>query len=215
MGRCLIAIAALVLAACSPDASPSTSSDPTSNLRLACLSLPEAECRSIATELLAAADLPGTVATVSIQAFGCDGAPCPPGFGARNRGQAWVELVDPQRLRQFAITTGVDGKAAIDRGTDIPAAVILATSVRTGSGGEFALGHCGLVSPIDFDGSLWDPVGLIDGDASESINASEGRMILVGAGAATFQADPVSRSNSSGGLARSRTGSATDLVWTE
>jgi hypothetical protein len=38
-----------------------------------------------------------------------------------------------------------------------------AGSVPIGSPQNFQLGHCGLGSPIDFDGSLWDPVAGDDG----------------------------------------------------
>ena len=51
----------------------------------------------------------------------------------------------------------------------------------------FSLGHCGIASPIDWDGSLWLPVGASDlsggpldeRQESELINASEGFIELV------------------------------------
>jgi hypothetical protein len=60
----------------------------------------------------------------------------------------------------------------------------------------FALGHCGLDSPFDFDGSLWDPVGGLDpaggaidseAELGELINATEGELILSSADEAQFR----------------------------
>jgi len=53
---------------------------------------------------------------------------------------------------------------------------------------RFSLGHCGLSSPIDVDGSFWDPVdGLDAGGArldlegdSEMINATAGFFVVIG-----------------------------------
>ena len=53
---------------------------------------------------------------------------------------------------------------------------------------RFSLGHCGLASPIDVDGSFWDPVdGLTAGGGpldlesdSEMINAAAGFFVVIG-----------------------------------
>jgi hypothetical protein len=41
---------------------------------------------------------------------------------------------------------------------------------------DYTLGHCGLISPVDIDGSLWDPVGtaaaLTEQQEGELINAT-------------------------------------------
>jgi hypothetical protein len=42
----------------------------------------------------------------------------------------------------------------------------------------FALGHCGLGSGIDVDGSFWDPVGQIDPDALDLVNSANARFTL-------------------------------------
>lgn len=59
----------------------------------------------------------------------------------------------------------------------------------------FTLGHCGVGSPIDFDGSLWDVLGAQDGNdhqvpeeqLGDLVNASSGTMTLVGAENALFR----------------------------
>jgi hypothetical protein len=52
----------------------------------------------------------------------------------------------------------------------------------------YDLGHCGLYSPVDLDGSLWEPIagtdgagGLIDRDdeIGQLINGTSGQAILV------------------------------------
>ena len=37
----------------------------------------------------------------------------------------------------------------------------------------YSLGHCGLMSGVDVDGSWWDPVGFVDIDHSDAINCGE------------------------------------------
>jgi len=57
----------------------------------------------------------------------------------------------------------------------------------------FELGHCGLWSGIDLGGSWWDPVGFVDSDHGDSINAAAGTIVLIGPDRAMF--------TSQGGLA--------------
>jgi len=42
---------------------------------------------------------------------------------------------------------------------------------------NFQLGHCGLISPIDFDGSLWDPIGGHDGNGGPLTEAQMGELV--------------------------------------
>jgi hypothetical protein len=78
--------------------------------------------------------------------------------------------------------------------TPVEGAVMLAASSRQGleiaQPFPFALGHCGLGSPVDVDGSLWDPLAGVDAlggslDAQEEIgeliNATAGQATLVDA----------------------------------
>ena len=39
------------------------------------------------------------------------------------------------------------------------------------------LGHCGLISPVDIDGSLWDPVAGDDGNGGPLTEDQEGDLI--------------------------------------
>jgi hypothetical protein len=60
---------------------------------------------------------------------------------------------------------------------------------------EHELGHCGLWSPVDLDGSLWQPLGgteaggepiTSDAAVGELINATPGTFVLVTPDTATF-----------------------------
>jgi hypothetical protein len=58
--------------------------------------------------------------------------------------------------------------------------------LEVGVARDFMLGHCGLISPIDIDGSLWDPVAghdgaggpLTDDQAGDLINATRTVVVL-------------------------------------
>lgn len=70
---------------------------------------------------------------------------------------------------------------------EFPSAVVGPTSPpMLGPTLRFSLGHCGLDSPIDVDGALWDPVGAIDAGASEAINAADGEFRRTGPATAEF-----------------------------
>jgi len=53
---------------------------------------------------------------------------------------------------------------------------------------RYSLGHCGLFSPVDLDGSFWDPIdGVTSGGApldldadTEMINATAGAVVVIG-----------------------------------
>ncbi len=46
--------------------------------------------------------------------------------------------------------------------------------------------HCGLWSGIDAGGSWWDPVGPVDGDHPDAINAADGTLTVLDPDHATF-----------------------------
>ena len=82
---------------------------------------------------------------------------------------------------------------------DIPTTSVAPTSgpaLELGVPYPYSLGHCGLLTPIDLDGSLWQPVGGVspsggaiesDEDIGELINATEGVLTLVDVDAAEFR----------------------------
>lgn len=82
---------------------------------------------------------------------------------------------------------------------EVPTVSLGPTSVEALEIGQpiaFTLGHCGLLSPIDLDGSLWRPVGGAMPDGSpiasdeaigELINATDGTFEIVAEDAAHFE----------------------------
>jgi hypothetical protein len=49
--------------------------------------------------------------------------------------------------------------------------------LEAGVARNFTLGHCGLISPIDFDGSLWDPIAGHDGSGGPLTDDQMGDLI--------------------------------------
>lgn len=71
---------------------------------------------------------------------------------------------------------------------DIAVAPVSPTGLATGLAMPFDLGHCGLFSPVDLDGSLWEPVGGVDrqggpidtaAEVGDLINGTPGAVMLV------------------------------------
>jgi hypothetical protein len=55
----------------------------------------------------------------------------------------------------------------------------------------FTLGHCGLISPIDLEGSLWDPIGADNGLGGQLTEEQQGE--LVNATAVTLTLEEANR----------------------
>ena len=183
----LLAVLAIALAACDA-AEPSTTA--AGDVRLACLSVKEAACEAIAGEVRGRLAGAGSLVAMSVESFPCDIGQCPPGFEARQEYSIVAEFVAPPRIRQFGATTMFTGSLQIDAGMDTESVVVLPASARTGEGARaFTLGHCGLGSPIDVDGSLWDAIGAIDSRHLAAINAAPGQFSLTGESTARFQSD--------------------------
>jgi hypothetical protein len=51
----------------------------------------------------------------------------------------------------------------------------------------FTLGHCGIWSGIDADGSFWDPIGQVDRENPDTINSAAGTMVISNEESATLQ----------------------------
>jgi hypothetical protein len=183
----LLAALAFALAGCDA-AEPSTTA--ASDVRLACLSLKEAACESIAGEVRQRLAGAGSLIAMSVESFPCDIGQCPPGFEARQEYSIVAEFVTPPRIRQFGATTMFTGILQIDAGMDTESVAVPPASARTGEAVRaFTLGHCGLLSPIDVDGSLWDAVGAIDSRHVAAVNAAPGQFSLTGESTARFQTD--------------------------
>ena len=148
----------------------------------ACIGLGEGDCRRVVAHVttLLTADDP-RIGYVQVGPFGCaDGAGCPTTLVARPEGDITLEFAGGALSFHIKVTDGnLDAQRQEASGIQLPP-----TSRPPIPGGPqpFSLGHCGIWSGIDHGGSWWDPVGLIDYDHSDAINAAEGTIAPVGAG---------------------------------
>lgn len=171
----LLILAAAIVAACgatTPSAEPST---PSSRMPVACSGLLVAQCEQALAAV--AVNLPGvTPSYVAISRKFCDG-PCPGSDRGVWLGGLWVEFGDGRKSLNVHIE--VDGATVSWESIE---SAIVEVSPRSPSLSapttEFTLGHCGLGSGIDVDGSFWDPVGMIDPRSLDLINSANARFTL-------------------------------------
>ena len=152
----------------------------------ACIGLGEADCRRVVAQVttLLTSDDP-RIGYVQVGPFGCAVAPsCPTTLVARPEGDITLESAGGALAFHIKVADGnLDAQRQEASGIELPP-----TSRPPVPGGPqpFTLGHCGLWSGIDHGGSWWDPVGLIDYDHSDAINAAEGTIAPVGPDRAVF-----------------------------
>lgn len=170
MAGCL----ALLVAACADPAPPPPSAvvePPAEPYALACWGVLPADCGAVAVEGLAR--LPDDAAPAA--AVGV------------SEGRMVVALADGVGSSAIAWSVEAGVALAFAAWEAIPAARIVPASRPDRSQViALTLGHCGLASPIDVDGALWDPHGPIPAGAPEVINAAEGEFRRTGDSIAMF-----------------------------
>jgi hypothetical protein len=134
---------------------------------------------------------PGDPAVVYVQVgpFGCvQGERCPTTLLTRPQGDVTIEFGGGSGINVH-LTVAPDGSFQAERQEAMGVAVPPA-SPPDGIAGprEFTLGHCGVFSGIDVDGSYWDLVGPISFDSGEAINATTGILNLTDPDHGTFSA---------------------------
>jgi hypothetical protein len=157
----------------------------------ACLGLAEPDCTrafEAAKSDLAPAD---DIVYAEVGPFGCPtGEGCPNTLAGRPSGQVVFERSNGEPVA-ISATAAADGTIATAPGEWFGVAV--APSSTAGQlGGEpipYGLGHCGLGSGVDVDGSWWDPVGFVNIDHGDSINAAAGTFAPSDPNHATFTSD--------------------------
>ncbi len=155
----------------------------------ACVGLGEADCRRVVAHVatLLAPDDP-RVGYVQVGPFGCPaGAGCPTTLMARPEGDISLESATGALSFHVKVINGnLDARRQETFGIELPP-----TSRPPVPGGPqpFTLGHCGLFSGIDHGGSWWDPVGVIDYDHGDAINAADGTIAPVGPDRAIFTSE--------------------------
>jgi hypothetical protein len=197
-----LSLASVLLVACasnspSPPAPAGPTDDPQSTptasgalslegVPTACVGLGEADCRRVVAQVttLLTADDP-RIGYVQVGPFGCPtGEGCPTTLVARPEGDITLESAGGALGFHIKVTNGnLDARRQETFGVELQP-----TTRPPVPGGPqpFALGHCGLWSGIDHGGSWWDPVGLIDYDHGDAINAAEGTIAPVGPDRAVF-----------------------------
>jgi hypothetical protein len=171
----------------SASVSPAPAAVDLSAVPTACIGLGPADCRRVVAETAPLLP-PGTaVRYIQVGHFACAaGADCPPTLAARPEGDITLEAGDGA-LAYHVRLTGGDGRLAIDRQDAFGISLPPSSTPPVPLGPQaYTLGHCGLGSGIDLGGSWWDPVGQVDGDHADAINAAEGTINVLSPDHATF-----------------------------
>lgn len=181
------AVTALLGAAGCGTPEPSGSSADAS-VPFGCFGVPADACRAIAERALVVVAADGLVPTyVWVQLMGCPVEPCADRFGPGARALAIVDVAvgEPRHAEAEAIAGGI-GVSSVE--ADWPYSEREPRSAAGAASGPtpLSLGHCGIASGIDFDGSLWDPVGSVEYGASEAINSADGTIRLTSPTTAVF-----------------------------
>jgi len=172
----LLVVTALLVAACGAEPSPSPSGEAPGpgpvepGLTLACWSVPAAGCERVAAEALARRPIGRPPVTLVEVRDGLIDLEYADGGG---REMAQYAVAGDGRL-EFAPWSGPLAGSLGPRSGPAPGPIV-----------PFTLGHCGLSSPIDIDGSFWDAYGQIDPNDA-FINASDGQFRRLGADEAEF-----------------------------
>jgi hypothetical protein len=179
----------------SPASTPSAEPEPTPTdagaaalaaVPTACYGIGEEDCRLVlehVASLLTAGDAP--VRYIQVGPFGCPAVQgCPRTLAARPEGDVMLELDGGALSFHVAMRNGaLDAERQEFFGVDLPPT---SQAPLPGAPQPYTLGHCGLWSGVDFGGSWWDPIGFVDSDHGDSINAAEGTIVLVGPDRALF-----------------------------
>jgi hypothetical protein len=171
-------------ASVAPAGSTGTALDPA--VLHACFGLNEVDCgRALdAAATVLPADFP--VGYVQVGPFGCEtGEGCDTTLLVRPAGQVIFEPTTGEPIAAQVTLEG--GELRAERGEAFMVRVAPQSPPQALAGPvPFSLGHCGVGSGIDVDGSWWDPVGFVDGSHGDAINAAEGTFVATDQSHATF-----------------------------
>ena len=133
--------------------------------------------------------LRATVVVAVLVLSACSGEATPPGFEG-------ISTADPRDLPAhpgFESTLGPNGEFIYS-----PVSLSIDESVAY----AFSLGHCGLFSPIDVDGSFWDPLDGTTPTGAELDLESDGEMINATGGVIVVIGDELRFRTASGSVVR-------------
>ena len=129
----------------------------------------------------------GAIAYVQIGPFGCPGGDaCRRTLAARPSGDVVIEFRTGEPV--FVHIEAAGGQPLVTREHYFGISLEPSSGPAAPAGPvAYSLGHCGLWSGVDLDGSWWDPVGSVDGDHGDSINAADGTIVAIDRDHATFK----------------------------
>ena len=153
----------------------------------ACFGLNEVDCgRALdAAATVMPPDFP--VGYVQVGPFGCQaGEDCDTTLLVRPAGQVLFEPTTGEPVA-VQVTLEAGGELRAERGEAFTVRVAPQSAPQALAGPiAFSLGHCGVGSGIDVDGSWWDPIGFVDADHGDGINAADGTFVPTDQSHATF-----------------------------
>jgi hypothetical protein len=194
MARVLaLVVLGVIAAACSSaGGSPAATAGEDPSIPIVCLGLEEPDCTR-AFDFAAGGLAPDDqVVYAEVGPFGCPNEPnCPSTLAFRPSGQVVFERSNGEPVLISISAAADDGTMATSPG-DFFGVAIAPTSTAGQLSGEpipYNLGHCGLGSGIDVDGSWWDPVGFVDIDHPDAINAANGTFTANDPNHATYTTD--------------------------
>ncbi len=145
----------------------------------ACIGLGADDCRRVVAEVGEIVPVGTAARYVQVGPFGCpDGQPCATSLADRQQGDITIEA--GAGALSYHVTAADDAQLTFAQQDAFGVLVGPSSQPPVSAGARpYALGHCGLWSGIDVAGSWWDPVGPIDGDHPDAINAAEGTLNLL------------------------------------
>ena len=174
----------------SKEPTPPGSAEPTGSdlttVPTACIGLGADDCRRVVAQVATIMPPGSAVTYIQVGPFGCAaGQGCAPSLAERPQGDITLEA--GVGALSYHVTVSSGSELAIERQDAF--GVLLGPESQppvTAGARPFSLGHCGLWSGIDSGGSWWDPVGPVDGDHPDAINAADGTLTIQDPDDATF-----------------------------
>jgi len=180
-------------AAPSGSAAPSAAQTPAgsgpdlTSVPTACIGLGADDCRRVVAQVATIVPPGSAVTYIQVGPFGCAaGEGCAPSLAERPQGDITLEA-GVGALSYHVTVSGGGAELTIDRQDAFGVLVGPQSQPPVTAGARpVALGHCGLWSGIDAGGSWWDPVGAVDGEHPDAINAADGTLTILDPDHATF-----------------------------
>ena len=175
-----------------PSAEPTPTAEPLPTpveIATACLTLGDIDCAraaGLAKQALLPTDPP--VVYIQVGPFACqEGDRCPTTLESRPEGDVTLEFADATSATVHLVVRSGQVQSTREQGFGIPVEPSSQAGIPAGPQ-PYTLGHCGIFSGIDADGSWWDPVGPVDMDNGDAVNATEGVLNLTDPTHGTFVA---------------------------